>query len=91
MEKDPKKPSMGDLSIDASDLTFLVDLPPGATVGMRTRQEGYEEALHEILANQEVYGMRAGVTPHDIEQLRLAEERVALVEGRLPAARSSTA
>ncbi|ACY15196.1 hypothetical protein [Haliangium ochraceum] len=62
MSKDPKKPVIGDLSIDASALAeVIVDLPPGKRLGLRSTQPGFAEAVAEIRANQPGFGSLAGL------------------------------
>lgn len=88
MANDPKKPLVGELSVDATDLTFLVDLDRGARVGLRAAQPGFEDALREIRANHE-HG--AGVVPETIHsELMLVDERIAQIDSKLPAARKLT-
>ncbi|HSN99685.1 MAG TPA: hypothetical protein VLS89_15425 [Candidatus Nanopelagicales bacterium] len=87
MANDPKKPEMGEVHIDASDLlTFLKDLPEGATRGMRTAQDGFGEVLQEIMSNQAGYGDKAGITTSDINELVLANDRIGQIDQFLPAA-----
>lgn len=84
-----KKPlEIGALAIDCTDMSaFLEDLPPGALAGMRSRREGYGDVVNEILSNQPTYGSALGVTEDDIRQLLLANERIEMIDARLPAAR----
>lgn len=85
---DPEKPMIGDLVVDASDMrSFLIDLPPGGRIGMRSRQTGYDEAFAEIVANQAEIGPRAGVTEWDFATLTGTEGQIAQIDARLPAAR----
>jgi len=87
-QPDPTRPRLGDLVVDATELRpFLVDLPPGARQGMQTRRSGFDEAFAEVVANQPSIGPRAGVTEHDYETLIRAEEQLAEIDARLPAAR----
>jgi hypothetical protein len=75
------------LKIDVSAMaSYLVDLPPNATVGMRTEQDGYDEAVLEIKSNQAQYGEAAGVTATDIQTLILVDAQIAEVDAQLPAA-----
>jgi hypothetical protein len=72
MPKDPKNPSVGDLSIDCTSLAdILVDLPPGAMVGLRQERAGLTEVLTEVANNQKTSGARAGIS--DAEVAALAE------------------
>ncbi|WP_428264682.1 hypothetical protein [Haliangium sp.] len=87
MANDPKKPVIGERVIDASELTFLVDLEPGARVTLRTPHPGLDEAVAEILANQEV-GNGADVVPQTtITELVTTTEQIRLIDDRLPALR----
>ena len=87
MANDPKMPEVGEVHIDATDLlTFLKDLPEGATRGMRTEQDGFVEVLQEVLSNQAAYGDKAGITTGDINDLVLANDRIAQIDRFLPAA-----
>ncbi|WP_428268395.1 hypothetical protein [Haliangium sp.] len=87
MANDPKKPIVGERVIDASDLTFLVDLEPGARSNLRAPHPGLDEAIAEILANQQVGG-GAGVVPEStIGELVTANERIGQIDDRLPALR----
>ncbi|MDC3980740.1 hypothetical protein [Polyangium jinanense] len=64
---------------------FLVDLPPRARVGMCSEQEGFAEVVTEILTNQALLGDKAGITKSDIEAFQESNERVAMLDARLPA------
>lgn len=86
MGSDPKKPEIGDLMIDATDLSeVLVDLPPGARQGMRATQPGVDKVLAEIDANQAQFGERAGVTAYDLDSIRTNRELIARIDELLPA------
>ncbi|MBL9004141.1 MAG: hypothetical protein JNJ46_07845 [Myxococcales bacterium] len=81
MPKDPKNPSIGDLSIDCTSLAdIIVDLPPGAMLGLRQEREGMTEVLTEVANNQKTHGLRAGIA--DAEAAALAERTAQLVEVR---------
>lgn len=88
MGNDPKQPDVGDLVIDASDLaSFVVDLPPGARLGMRSEQPGFDAVMAEILANQPTLGERAGITATNFAALQQGQTRISQIDSRLPAAR----
>lgn len=88
MANDPKQPVWGELSVDAIALqNDLIDLPPGGLQRLRTEQPNFMTTLAEILGNQETYGARAGVTPLVFGDLLLANQRIADIDARLPAAR----
>src|SRR5262245_37550529 len=86
---DEQKPvDIGTLLIDATPFAdFIVDLPPGARQGLRCEQDGYGEAVAEVVSNQPVWGDQAGITTGDFTQLTLANERIAKIDALLPAAR----
>ncbi|UQA57781.1 hypothetical protein [Polyangium aurulentum] len=80
--------ALGVLSIDCSFIApFVVDLPPGARRGLRVEQEGFEDVVNEILANQPIHGDEAGVTKTDHEAFTVANQRIAQIDAFLPAAR----
>ncbi|MDI1451246.1 hypothetical protein [Polyangium sp. 6x1] len=64
---------------------FLVDLPERARLGMRAEQEGFPEVVTEILTNQAALGDRAGITKTDIDSLQESNQRIAMIDARLPA------
>lgn len=83
----PNAPQPGTLIIDVSALaSFLVDLPPGATQGMRTMQDGWDDVVAEINANQVVYGEDAGITAKEFARLQTLNDQYAQVVAFLPAA-----
>jgi hypothetical protein len=86
MANDPKQPLKGELSVDATELTFLVDLEPGARARLRSAQPGIEEAIDEIQANQIVNGGSSVVPEATYRELVLVEERIAQIDAKLPAA-----
>lgn len=87
MANDPKVPLIGELSVDATDIPGLVDLPEGGRVGMRSEQPGYDVAEAEILANQEKFGERAGVTNLTAQEIQGTTETIKLIKTKLHAAR----
>ncbi|APR75747.1 Hypothetical protein A7982_01093 [Minicystis rosea] len=65
----PTAPPDAIFTIDLAPLKgFLVDLPPGATRGMRHEQEGWVDVWHEIVTKQPQYGDRAGITTTDFDR-----------------------
>jgi hypothetical protein len=79
-------PSSGDLLIDARSLqSFLVDLPEGATQGMRREQEGMADVVQEITANQEKWGAKAGVTADEVAGIVTSTARIAQIRAYRPA------
>lgn len=85
MGNDPKQPLMGELSIDATDLTFLVDLEPGARARLRSAQPGLGDTLAEIEANQ-IVGNGASLVPEPtFRELMLVGERIGQIDAKLPA------
>ncbi len=80
MSSNPKHPVPGDLSIDASELaSVIIDLPEGAMRGLRVEQDGLEEVLAEIFANQAEWGEKVGITSGDkldLETLNVVIRRI---------------
>jgi hypothetical protein len=88
MAENNKPVELGALAIDCTSMaSFVQDLVPGALVGMRSRQPGYEDVVNEIISNQPTLGGKAGVTDEDIQAFLLANERIAMIDAQLPAAR----
>lgn len=85
MANDPKQPIIGELSIDATDLTFLVDLEPGARVHLRPSQPGIAEAIAEIKANQMVSDGARVVPESTFQELLTVEARIKQIDAKLPA------
>ena len=87
MSSDPKRPDVGDMSIDATEVgPVVVDLPPGGMLGLRSSQPGFAEALAELLSNQPVFGVQAGTRDEDIAEVQsilVYREKIAFL---LPAA-----
>ena len=80
MAKDPKNPVPGDLAIDCSPIAdLIIDLPPGAMVGMRREHEGLDALLTEVSANQKSSGARAGILDADAQALAKLTEKILLV------------
>lgn len=75
------------MSIDATDVgPFVVDLPPGGMLGLRSPQPGFAEALAELLSNQPVFGVQAGVRDEDIVDIQTTLTQRERVRSLLPAA-----
>lgn len=85
MSEDAKKTGPSPFVIDARDVaSFLVDLPRGATRGMKRAQEGFDLVLLEIFANQPKLGETIGILSRDVEELRLLTARLELIAKHLP-------
>ena len=81
----PNTPPDDIFSIDLSALKpFLVDLPAGATKGMRHQQDGFDEAVHEIVVNQPTFGDRAGITATDFAKFQALNSQYSLIAADLP-------
>ncbi len=81
------KPKPGDPVIDCSPIAKrLEDLPEGATRGMQTAREGLAAVIAEILANQEEWGEKAGITPADFAEFQDDNDFIAQIDVYLPAA-----
>lgn len=80
MANDPKNPQPGDLSIDAEEIRdIVIDLAPGATQGWRREQDGFDDVVQEIFANQAAYGSRAGITEADVQSFATNNTNIARV------------
>jgi hypothetical protein len=64
--------------------SFLVDLPPGARIGMRQEQEGWPAVAHEITSNQPTYGDRAGITATDFNKFVVLNDQYDQILAQLP-------
>ncbi len=86
MANDPKNPVEGEFVFDASELlAFAVDLPPGATKGMRKTRQGFDGAVGELTANQAQFGAKAGVPADEIAELHSIAQQIARLDAFLPA------
>ena len=65
---DPKFPEVGDLHIDASDLT-LVDITAERVQSLTKVHDGYEKAVTMLVNAKTDVLDRAGINPKDIERL----------------------
>ena len=87
MSSDPKRPDVGDMSIDASEIApIVVDLPPGGMLGLRSSQPGFPDALTELLSNQPIFGVQAGVRDEDIVDIQGIIANREKIRSLLPAA-----
>lgn len=81
----PNPPPDNIFTIDLNPLkAFLVDLPPGATKGMRKEQQGWLDVCEEIVTNQPSYGDRAGITKTDFDRFVALNEQYAQILMVLP-------
>lgn len=88
MSNDPKRPDVGDLVLDATDLAgIIVDLPPGKRLGLRSTQPGFDGVVGEIRANQPTLGAQAGLRDEDVVAIEADLAYRAEIRARLPAAR----
>jgi hypothetical protein len=88
MSSDPKRPDVGDLVVDATDLAgIIVDLPPGKRLGLRSTQPGFDGVVGEIRANQPILGAQAGLRDEDVAAIDADLAQKAEIQARLPAAR----
>jgi hypothetical protein len=88
MSSDPKRPDVGDLVVDATDLAgIIIDLPPGKRLGLRTPQPGFDEVVGEVRANQPTFGAQAGLRDEDVAAIDEDLAQRAEIQARLPAAR----
>ncbi|MFT3775454.1 MAG: hypothetical protein QM820_59665 [Minicystis sp.] len=88
MAGDPKNPEVGELHVDASEMQpDIVDLQPSDMLGLRSEQEGNEDVVAEILANQAKWGVKAGVAQEEADDLQATHAKI----GRLDVFIASTA
>lgn len=81
----PNAPPESIFAIDLSPFRdFLVDLPAGATVGMRREQNGWADVCHEIASNQGRFGDRAGITVTDFNRFVALNTQYSLIHKELP-------
>ena len=86
MPNDPTQPMIGELVVDARVLqNDLVDLAERERQGMRSAQAGYPKAEAEVVANQPVFGERAGITGFVLQQLLHSTEVIKKIDEQLPA------
>lgn len=79
---------IGSMRIDCTPLApYLEDLPAGALVGKHGAQDGFELALQEIISNQSLWGPIVGIGAEEVLDIQLANQRVAMIDAYLPAAR----
>ena len=77
-----------ELAVDATSIVlYAVLLARGALRGLLREQDGIDDVLREIVANQANIGARAGVMAEDVHVIQLATERLAEVRKYLSAVR----
>ena len=82
----PGPAEVGSLVIDARALTgMLIDLPEGATQGMRREQDGYDAVHQEILGHQKEWGAKAGVTDAEVAQIVDTTAKIVKIRAYRPA------
>jgi hypothetical protein len=75
MANDPKRPRIGELAVDTTELAGQAGASPeGARRRLHGNQPGREKARKEIRDNQPLYGELAGVTGRNFEDLRATDE-----------------
>jgi hypothetical protein len=67
---DPKHPKIGDLSVDATDIS-VVDTTPGRIRHLTKVRDGYEAVVTHILQLSAADIKRAGINPEDIQRLQV--------------------
>jgi hypothetical protein len=88
MSIDPKRPDVGDLIVDATNLTgVVVDVPSEKLIGLRTSQPGCDEVVIEVRSNQPVLGVLAGIRDEDIADIEKTTGQMAEIRSLLPASR----
>lgn len=83
MADDPKVPTLDELRLDITDLSYLVDLPPGGMQGLRTEKDDYPKAHKEIVDNQASHGVKAGITAEDVAVIVESTERIEQIDDRM--------
>jgi hypothetical protein len=85
---DPKRPDVGDLIVDASNLTgVVVDVPTDKLSGLLTSQPGCDEVVAEVHSNQPVLGVQAGIRDEDVADIDATVAQMAEIRSLLPASR----
>lgn len=88
MSMDPKRPDIGDLIIDATNLTgIVVDVPTDKLSGLLTTQPGCDEVVAEVRSNQPVLGVQAGIRDEDVADIDATVAQMAEIRSLLPASR----
>jgi hypothetical protein len=67
-------------------MTYVEDLPPGATAGKTGAQDNYREVVVELQSNQAEVGINLGITAKDIADIEEDDRRIAELEMVMPAA-----
>ena len=87
MSLDPKRPDVGDLILDASNLApIIVDVPNDKLSGLLTSQPGRDEVVAEVGSNQPVHGVQAGIRDEDVADIKTTVGQMAEIRSLLPAA-----
>jgi hypothetical protein len=88
MSMDPKRPDVGDLILDATNLApVIVDVPNDKLSGLLTSQPGCDEVVVEVRSNQPVLGVQAGIRDEDVADIDTTVAQMAEIRSLLPAAR----
>lgn len=88
MSLDPKRPDVGDLILDATNLAgVIVDVPTDKLGGLLTSQPGCDEAVAEVRSNQPVLGVQAGIRDEDVADINTTVAQMAEIRSLLPPAR----
>jgi hypothetical protein len=83
---DPKNPVIGQFVYDGTEfVSYAVDLPPGGCQGLLVTREDHPDVCKELIANQAVWGAKAGIADQEIEDLKTTNERIARIDVFLPA------
>jgi hypothetical protein len=82
----PNPPPDMIFAIDLNPLRpFLVDLPPGATKGMRRVQEEWPDVVQEIIDSHAIHGAKDGITDSDFNRFLALNDQYRQIEAALPA------
>ena len=88
MSLDPKRPDVGDLIVDATNLLgVVVDVPTDKLGGLLTSQPGCDEVVAEVRSNQPVLGVQAGIRDEDVADINTTVAQMAEIRSLLPASR----
>ena len=88
MSLDPKRPDVGDLFVDATNLApIIVDVPTDKLNGLLTSQPGCDEVVVEVSSNQPAHGVQAGIRDEDVVDIKSTVAQMAEIRSLLPPAR----
>jgi hypothetical protein len=88
MSLDPKRPDVGDLILDATNVAgIIVDVPTDKLSGLLTSQPGCDEVVAEVRSNQPVLGVQAGIRDEDVADINTTVAQMAEIRSLLPASR----